>query len=105
MGRPTSVIVAGVSASSWIPLDRNLAPFEIGYQAVVAGSGTATYSIQRTLDDVANGATATAFDVVSAKTTNFDGTLNSPSSAVRLNVTATSAPATVTLTLIQAGIE
>lgn len=104
MGRPTTVVVAGVSASNWVPLDRQIAPFEIGYQVVVAGSGTATYSIQHTLDDVANGGTATAFDVVSAKTINSDGSLKNPSSAIRLSVTATSAPATVTATFLQSGV-
>jgi hypothetical protein len=77
---------------------------EVSVQVVISG-GTATYSIQQTLDDP-SGSSPTWFDhsdsTLVAATTNKQGNYAYIPRAVRLNVTAISG-ATVTMTVIQAG--
>ena len=100
--RPTTKTVTGVAASPWIPLDTYTNPFNVGFGVVV--TGTATYTVQHTFDDVQNSAvTPTAFDhpSVAAQTTNKDGNYAFPVRAIRLSVTASTG--SVTLTVIQAG--
>lgn len=99
--RPQSVTVTGVATSAWIPLDTKQTPFNVGL-GVVINSGTATYTVQHTFNNVLAGETATAFDnaTLAGDTTNQDGNYAFPVAAVRLNVTVSSG-GTVTLHVLQ----
>lgn len=106
MSRPTTKVVAGVSASDWIPLNHYPEPFNVGFGVVLAGGGDITYSVQHTFDDVFDpNVTPTAFDHsdVSGRTASVDGNYAFAVRGVRLNVTAASGNATAALTVIQAG--
>lgn len=104
--RPITKSVTGVGVSAPIPLDQYISPFNIGFGVKV--SGTVTYTVQHTFDDVfAAGytpASGTWYDHpdVSGETANADGNYAFPVSAIRLSVSAGSG--TATLTAIQAGI-
>lgn len=107
--RSTQVVVAGVSASQWIPLDPHISPFNVGFSVAVTkpGGTDITYSVQHTFNDVLAGSAATVFDnpFVSGQTTNQDGNYAFPVKAVRLSVTAVSGAGTsAELTVIQAGL-
>lgn len=98
--RPQVVSLSAVATSAPLPMDRLQAPFSVGFGVVL--TGTATYSVEHTFDDILGGATATWFPhtSVAAQTTNKDGNYAFPVTAIRLNVTAwTSGP--VTLTVLQ----
>lgn len=96
--RPTSVTVSSQAASAWIPLDYKQSPFNVSIAVEV--TGTLTYTVQHTFDNVLAGETATAWDTTDAnlvaETASQDGAITSPVTAVRLNVTAfTSGSATM----------
>lgn len=80
-------------------------PFNIGVGCVV--SGTATYTVQHTFEDVTdpafNPATATWFDNsgLTAQTGNANGNYAYPVNGISVNVTA--GTGTVTVYLLQAG--
>ena len=108
--RPTRVIVTNVGVSQPIPMDQYLVPFNVGLGAIIT-SGTPTYSVQHTFDNVYastyNPASGTWFNQpdMTAQTTNQDGNYAFPVSAIRLNVTAVGAPTdSVTLNVLQAGV-
>lgn len=103
--RPNSVTVSSQAASIWVPVDRAIAPFNIGFGAVVAGGSTLTYTVEHTFDDILGGATATAFPhaTVAAQTTSKDGNYIVPVVAIRLNITAFTS-GSVTLTILQGGV-
>jgi hypothetical protein len=98
---PKTITQTGTGASAWIPVDYKQAPFNLSLAAIVV-SGTATYNVEYTYDNVLAGATATAWVVsaLSAQTTSKDTALSAPVRAVRLNVTAGSSPV-VSLTIMQ----
>lgn len=85
--------------------DVNKNPFNIGLGVTV--SGTVTYTVQHTFDDVfASGfdpSSATWFDhpTLAADTANADGNYAYPVTGIRVSVTA--GTGTATLTIIQAG--
>ena len=96
--RPQIFSQAGVGTSAWIPLDYKQSPFNVGF-GVVAG-GTVTYDIEHTFDDVFDSSiTPTAFKhaTLVAQTANKDGNYIVPIRAIRVNVTAGTGSATVTL--------
>lgn len=102
-------VVAGVSASDWIPCNHLQAPFAIGFAVLINGSGAPTYSVQHTFQDVFANATVTAgaiFDHpdVSGKTTKQDGNYAFPIGALRLNVTSAGSAASAVLQVRQAGV-
>lgn len=105
--RPIVLAVTGVSTSSVAPMNIHTSPFNVGFGVVV--SGTITYTVQHTFDDVwsptFNPATANWFDhpTVAAQTAKADGNYAFPVNAIRLKTTAGSG--TATMTLIQAGIQ
>lgn len=82
-------------------------PFNVGFGIVV--SGTITYTVQHTFDDVwsptFNPATANWFDhpTIASQTANADGNYAFPVAAIRIKSTA--GTGTATLTIIQAGIQ
>jgi len=90
--------IASVTTSAVLPMDYKQNPFNVGFAVVV--SGTLTYSVEHTFDDILNGATATWFphSSIAAQTTSKDGNYAFPVTAIRLNVTAyTSGGATMTV--------
>jgi hypothetical protein len=93
--------ITGTGQTVWIPLDTMQNPFNVGFGVVA--SGTITYSVEHTFDDVASGVSATAFahPIVAAQTASKDGNYAFPVKAVRINVTA--GTGTATITLVQAG--
>ena len=96
--RPQIFSQTGVGTSAWIPLDYKQSPFNVGF-GVVAG-GTVTYDIEHTFDDVFDSSiTPTAFKhaTLVTQTTNKDGNYIVPIRAIRVNVTAGTGSATVTL--------
>lgn len=105
--RPITVSAdrAGTVTSPVIPIDQYLGPTNIGLAVRV--TGTVTYSVQHTFDDVFdpsfNPATATWFNhpTLSALTANADGNYAAPPRGVRLNLTAGTGSAN--MTLVQSG--
>ena len=100
--RPQKITQTGTGTTAWIPMDYRQDPFNVGF-GVVIDSGTATYTVQHTFDDIFDASvTPTAFDhsTVAAQTTNKDGNYAFPVRAIRLNVTAGTAPV-VSMTLLQ----
>ena len=97
--RPQVITKSSSGTTAWIPVDYKQSPFNVGFGVVV--SGTLTYDIEHTFDDVFDSTvTPTAFKhaTVVSQTTNKDGSYTAPVRAIRLNVTAfTSGSATLTL--------
>jgi hypothetical protein len=102
--RRTIVVQSAAGTSNAIPVDAYANPVSIEIACVA--TGTLTYKVQYTVDDIQNSAvTPTWFDhaTITGKTATFDGQLNFPVSAVRLNVTAFTS-GSVTMTLLQARV-
>ena len=100
--RPQIYTQTATGTSNWFPMDTRQAPFNVSV-AVKINSGTATYNVEHTFDDVFDPAvTPVAFvnSGISAATTNKDGNYIAPVRAIRLNITAGSSP-NVTLTILQ----
>lgn len=79
----------GVGAKAWIPLNR----WDNGsnYSLVIGISGTATVTVQGTLDQINRGQTPKAFDIENAVdlTTSVDLNItDTPLEAIRVNQTA-----------------
>ena len=103
MARPTSIETAVTATStSWIPLNHHASDFGIRYVVAKTGTGDRTYSVQGTISDILDGATAVVFDLVSAITANqIDRTETEPLTGIRLTTTAGSGAATMALTVLQ----
>lgn len=100
--RPKKITVSAVTASAWLPVDYKQDPMNLSVGCVVV-SGTATYSVEYTYDDIFDTTvTPVAFSLstITAQTTSKDGAINLPVRAIRLNVTAGISPV-VTMTMIQ----
>lgn len=96
--RPQVIKQTGVGSSVWIPVDYKQAPFSIGMGMVV--SGTVTYQVEHTFDDVYDATvTPVAFihSTMIGKTINADGNYAFPIRAIRVNVTAGTGSATLTI--------
>jgi uncharacterized protein YgiM (DUF1202 family) len=100
--RPTSVTVSSQTTSAWIPVNYRQDNFNLGIQ--VTGSGTNTWKVEYTLDNVFDSAvtptaiTADAPLETGAGATPEVGSIKTPCRAVRLNITAyTSGSATMTV--------
>ncbi len=95
--RPQTLSITGTGTTAWIPLDYKQNPFNVGFGVVV--SGTITYDIEHTFDDVLAGDTATAFkhSTLTAQTTNKDGNYSAPIRAIRINNTAGTGTTTITI--------
>jgi hypothetical protein len=90
--------------------DLMLTPFAIGIGVVCnSTSATTSYNVEHSFDNSGSSAftssTATWFQnsTISGASSNLTGNLAFPVSAVRLNVTAGSSVATISMTCIQAG--
>ena len=100
--RPKKVTVTGIGTSAWIPIDYKQDPTNIGIGCVLV-SGTTTYSVEHTFDDVFDTTvTPIAFSNsgITAQTASKDGNYAFPIRAVRLNVTGGVSPV-VAMTIIQ----
>lgn len=98
--RPQVISKTGTGTTEWIPLDYKQNPFNVGFGVTV--SGTVTYDIEHTFDDVFDTSiTPVAFkhSSLTAQTVNKDGNYAFPIRAVRINNTA--GTGTTTLTLLQ----
>lgn len=98
--------VTGINVSKPLITDHYISPFNIGFGVVV--TGTVTYSVQHTFDDVfsptyvpASGNWFNHPTVVAVSTTQ-DGNYAFPVTAVRLNITA--GTGSITGTFVQAGV-
>lgn len=97
--------VVGVAVSPPIIMDTYISPFNVGFGVVV--TGTVTYSVQHTFDDVFAATYVPAsgnwfnHPTVAAATTTQDGNYAFPVSAIRINVTA--GTGSVNAVIIQAG--
>lgn len=107
--RPITTTVTDVGVSAPIPLDLYLKPFQVTIQCVK--SGTPTYSVQYTNDDVFsasyNPATGEWNDLSAISGISVDAvdTLISPVTAIRLNITAVVDPTdSVVMRTTQAGV-
>lgn len=97
--------VSSLTSSTAVPLDTYRNPFNVSIGCVVP-SGTLTYKVQHTFDNVQDPAvTPTWFDnaTITGKTASFDGNYAYPVTAVRLTVTAYTS-GSVTMTVVQAGM-
>lgn len=102
--RPITVSVTGVGDSNPVVIDQRIAPTNIGLAVIV--TGTITYTVQYTFDDVfADGYTASSGNWFNHPTLTGSSSLNSniayPVTAVRLTTSAGND--TAAMTVIQAG--
>ena len=87
--RPQVIQQTGTGSTAWIPLDYKQSPFNVGFGVVV--SGTITYDVEHTFDDVYNSTiTPTAFkhSSLTSQTTNKDSNYAFPVPAVLFNLIA-----------------
>jgi hypothetical protein len=115
MGRPTSVQIAvasGATATSWIPVDPHINPFNVAWVVNKANGGKdVTFTVQRTVHPILSQTSAIAIDTVvsgvnvsASAAVVRDGSITSPSTGVRLNITAVSGASTLNFIVLQAGI-
>ena len=101
--RPSVEAVCGISnglyVPAWIPIDRDVAAFAVGFGCPV--TGTANYTIEYTFDDIFNPAvvspTVFPHPIVAAQTTNQPGNFAFPISAMRLTVNSGSGSVALTV--------
>lgn len=86
--RPQVVTLSSATTSSPLPMDTKQSPFSVGIGVTV--TGTATYTVEHTFDDVLGGATPVWLPnaTLAAATTSQSGNYAFPVTAIRLNVTA-----------------
>jgi hypothetical protein len=92
----------GTGSSNVLSMDTYISPFNVGFGVVA--TGTVTYTVQHTFDNVQTVASPTWFPhpTIADKTDNQDGNYAFPVAAIKVLVTA--GAGTATLTVIQAGI-
>jgi len=92
----------GVGSSNILATELYISPFNVGFGVVA--TGTVTYTIQHTFDNVQTVASPVWFPhpTIASKSDNQDGNYAFPVAAVKVLVTA--GTGTATMTMIQAGI-
>lgn len=91
----------GTGASDPIVMNLNATPFNVGFGVVA--TGTVTYTIQHTFDNIGSGfVTWYPHPVIAAKSDNQDGNYAFPVSGIRVLVT--DGDGTADVTVIQSGI-
>lgn len=96
--RPQVITQTGTGSTAWIPLDYKQSPFNVGFGVVV--SGTVTYTIEHTFDDVFDTSiTPTAFQhsTIVGQSANANSNYAFPIRAVRITVSDGTGSATLTL--------
>jgi hypothetical protein len=98
--RPQVVTLSAVATSAPLVMDRKQNPVNIGIGVTV--TGTATYTVEHTFDDILSGVTPVWLPnaTLAAATTSQSGNYAFPITAIRLNVTAWTS-GTVTMTVLQ----
>lgn len=105
--RPVTISVTGAGVSAPVPMDTYISPFNVGIGCTV--TGTATYTVQHTFDDVFaanyNPATGNWFNHTDLAGLAYseDGNYAFPVRAIRLNL-AGGSTGTVQMVLVEAGI-
>ena len=109
--RPITLTVTGVTSSSVAPMNIHTSPFNVGFGVSVSGAGN--YTVQHTFDDVFasgfNPSTATWFNhptftgITSANPS--DGNYAFPITGIRVIGNSGNAGITVTMKIVQAGIQ
>jgi hypothetical protein len=92
----TSVTVSSATSSNWIPLNIQQQDFKVSLGLEITGTGT--YKVEHTFDNIQTDASPTAFphSVLTAITSNTDSNYSFPVRAVRLTCTSwTSGSATL----------
>ena len=84
----TSVTVGSATSSNWIPCNIQQEDFKVSLGLEVTGTGT--YKVQHTFDNIQTDASPTAFDhdTLTGKTANANSKYFFPVRAVRLTCTA-----------------
>ena len=98
--KPMSVSLTGTGTSSPVPVDYTQVGFVVGVATVV--TGTVTYSIQHTYDDVLDGSVVPTWFTdtnLLGKTAHVDGSFVSLIRAVRINII--SGTGSVRMTVLQ----
>ena len=92
----------GTGSSNVLATDTYISPFNVGFGVVA--TGTVTYTVQHTFDNVQTVASPVWFShpTIFGKTDNQDGNYAFPVAAIKVLVTA--GTGTATMTMIQAGI-
>jgi hypothetical protein len=101
--RPIVVSKTGEGSSSIVPMDTYQNPFNVTIKVVV--SGTVTYTVQSTNDDIQNAAVTPSWDnhpTLAGLTIAGLGNYAFPVTGIRLNITA--GAGTATMTVQQAGM-
>ena len=95
--RPQVIQQTGTGSTAWIPLDYKQSPFNVGFGVVV--TGTVTYDIEHTFEDVFSVTSPTAFKhaTLVSQTANKDGNYAFPVRAIRVNNTAGTGSTTLTI--------
>jgi hypothetical protein len=106
MGRPVTRTVSGATGTSSVVALNTLAPVQFNVGLLADVTGTLTYSVEYTFDDVQANNYSPASGVwnavtgMGAQTADTTGSLSFPVTGVRLNVTAWTS-GSVTLTVLQ----
>ncbi len=99
--RQMIIAQTGVGSSDPAVMNLNSTPFNVGFGVVV--TGTVTYTIQHTFDNMGTGfVTWFSHPTIAGKSDNQDGNYAFPVSGIKVLVTA--GTGTATATIIQAGI-
>lgn len=107
MGRPITRVVSSEASSSVVALNTLCpSPFNVSLLADLSAGGSATYTVEYTLDDVQSNAYVpasgvwTAVSGMSGATADSAGSLSFPVTGVRLRI-STYGSGSVTLTVLQ----
>jgi hypothetical protein len=105
-----SIVASAGADTDWIPLNRLVTPFSVGFGVHASGTGECTVRVEHTFEDVLRGATnPKAFihsEVTAAvvnETTDVDGSYDYPIGAIRLHTTSVSASSVAIFDVSQAG--
>ena len=115
MARPTSVqlaVASGATASSWIPLDPNINPFNVGFIVNKANGGKdVTFTVQYTVHPLLSQTSAIAIDTVvsgvnvsASAAVVRSGSITYPATGIRLLASVVSGASTLNFTILQAGV-
>ncbi|MEN9419826.1 MAG: hypothetical protein RI988_3447 [Pseudomonadota bacterium] len=104
--RPVTVSQTGIGSSAVVPMDIALNPFNVGVAVKV--TGTVTYTVEHTFDDVfaANftPASATWFPHTTLASLSANAVSNYAFAVRGIRITVTAGTGTAALTLVQSGV-
>ena len=103
MARPTTVTVSSATSSAWIPVDWRSTPFNLSFAVIM--TGTLTYKVEHTLDDIFDPAVTPSpltHEFITASTTSDDGNYAYPIRAIRLTISSYTS-GSATMSVIQPG--